>query len=363
MSTPPAAIQLAHSAVVQVATSESVGAGVVWLAQGGIVTSQQLVEQAPEVIVSGGQSFPPQLVPVLYTDEALDLALIALPQVSHSPKGMALPALAAATTPPAPGSTVWTAVPQPKAGQLTDTQHTFFDIDYLATDLPVNTAHIGSPLLDAEGCVLGLHVGLLQSAAPQQAGYALPLHYIEESLGLYRASGAQYATRCVNCRKVVTAAEATTQCPHCAAEIQQPHLVVPYTPEGVSVAIESLIERAGFNPAVTRRGPNSWALQRGSATITLSYYEPKGYITGDAFLCRLPTDEAAVARIYEFLMRQNYQSEGITFSVHEGDIVLSLVIYDQHLHNDIAHDLLQRLMQQADDYDNILVEQYGASWR
>lgn len=360
MSTPPAAIQLAHSAVVQVATSESVGAGVVWLAQGGIVTSQQLVDQAPEVIVSRGSEWPAQLVPVLYTDEALDLALIALP---HSPQGHECPILDWSATLPEVGSEVWAMARQPQAGRLIDRQHTFFDIDYLATDTPINTAYIGSPLLDAAGAVLGLHVGLLQTAAVQQAGYVLPTRYITESVGRYRAAQGRYATRCVNCRTVVTAAQATTQCPICKGDIQQPHLVAAYQPEGVSVAIETLIQRAGYNPNLTRRGPNSWSLQRGSATITLSYYEPKGYITGDAFLCKLPADAAAQARIYAFLMRQNYQSEGITFSIHEGDIVLSLIIYDQHLDNDIALELLSRLMQQADDYDNILVEEYGASWR
>lgn len=358
--TTPSAVQAAQRAVVQVATSESVGAGVVWLAYGGILTSQQLVDQAPQVIVSLGTEVPPQLVPVLYTDEALDLALVALP---HSPQGHAFPALQAATELPATGDTVWTLTRQPQAGHLTDRAHTFFGIDYLATDVPINTAYTGCPTLNASGALLGLHVGLLQSTAQQQAGYALPIHYVLSSLDRYRNAGTPYATRCVNCRTVLTPDQATTQCPTCEGHIQQPHLVAPYQPEGVNVAIEALIERVGHNPTLTRRGPNSWALQRGSATITLSYYEPKGYITGDAFLCRLPTDEVARARIYEFLMRQNYQSQGITFSIHEGDIVLSLVIYDQHLHNDIAHDLLARLMQQADDYDNILVEQYGASWR
>jgi len=39
------------------------------------------------------------------------------------------------------------------------------------------------------------------------------------------------------------------------------------------------------------------------------------------------------------------------------------MIYDRYLNEQTGHRLFQYLFQQADDFDNILVEQYGALWK
>jgi serine protease Do len=77
----------------------------------------------------------------------------------------------------------------------------------------------------------------------------------------------------------------------------------------------------------------------------------------------MPEDKETVNRIYEFLLRQNYLIKGLTFSIYEDDIVLSLIIYDRHLNNDTAVELLQNLLERADYYDNVLVEELGAIWK
>ena len=136
-----------------------------------------------------------------------------------------------------------------------------------------------------------------------------------------------------------------------------------YEAEGVSRTIEGLIEKIGHEAPLSRRGPNHWALIEGSATIYLSYYEPRGYILGDAFLCSLPENSKITEKIYQFLLQQNYLIKGLTFSINENDIVLSLIIYDRHLNTDTAIELLQTLLEGADYYDNVLVEQYGAVWK
>ena len=38
-------------------------------------------------------------------------------------------------------------------------------------------------------------------------------------------------------------------------------------------------------------------------------------------------------------------------------------MYDQYLNEEIANKLFARLFQAADDYDNILIEEYGAKWK
>ena len=82
---------------------------------------------------------------------------------------------------------------------------------------------------------------------------------------------------------------------------------------------------------------------------------------GDASLCLLPKEN--IKPLYEYLLKQNHEIEGLTFSIKENDIVLSLLIYDRYLNMDTGMKLFQHLFQKADDYDNILVEKYGAIWK
>jgi serine protease Do len=53
----------------------------------------------------------------------------------------------------------------------------------------------------------------------------------------------------------------------------------------------------------------------------------------------------------------------MTFSVHEQDIMLSLLIFDRYLNVDTGMKMLQTMFEKADYYDNILVEEYGAIWK
>ena len=82
---------------------------------------------------------------------------------------------------------------------------------------------------------------------------------------------------------------------------------------------------------------------------------------GDASLCSLPKEN--INPLYEYLLKQNYEIEGLTFSIKENDIVLSLLIYDRYLNMDTGMKLFKYLFEKADYYDNILVDKYGAIWK
>jgi serine protease Do len=55
--------------------------------------------------------------------------------------------------------------------------------------------------------------------------------------------------------------------------------------------------------------------------------------------------------------------ESVTLSVHEQDIILSLLIFDRYLDETTGMAKLRMLFEKADYYDNILVETYGANWK
>ena len=343
-------------AIVQIATPECTGRGTILAEEGFIVTSQHLVEGTPNVVISNNQ-ISAQLAKVVYTDEIYDIALIELPKVVLAGSVQLSKANFGVN------DTIIALEKEIKTGNITKEAHSFLDVEYIETNIQIDTDYNGSPLLNAKGEIIGIHSGLIQYGL-KDIGYALPSHYILKIIADYKKSASIEATRCRNCQNIVTptSIQNNNQCPNCQNEVELPSSIPAYRPQGVSRTIEELIQDIGHEPVLTRRGPKNWALIEGSATIYLAYYEPRGYIMGDAFLCQLP-DNQNLDKIYEFLLRQNYQMNGLTFSVNQKDIVLSLIIYDRHLNTDTAKELLQNLLERADYYDNVLVEEYGAVWK
>jgi serine protease Do len=132
------------------------------------------------------------------------------------------------------------------------------------------------------------------------------------------------------------------------------------TPSGVNATLEDIIRAADHDPLLARRGPSLWSIREGSATIQLAYHEDSGLVTGDAYLCRIP--EAAPARLYAYLLRENARLQQLSFSTYGRDIILSLLIYDRYLTVATALPRFEHLFARADYYDNVLVEEYGAGW-
>ena len=130
---------------------------------------------------------------------------------------------------------------------------------------------------------------------------------------------------------------------------------------GIGKTIEDILIESGYEPKLARRGPSFWEVWKGSAKISVSYYEPNGLIAGDAVLCDLPSNE--IAPVYEYLLRRNNEIEGLTLSVKGQEIVLSLIIFDRYLNTKTGIELFNRLFQTADNIDNVLVETYGCRWK
>ncbi len=42
--------------------------------------------------------------------------------------------------------------------------------------------------------------------------------------------------------------------------------------------------------------------------------------------------------------------------------MLSLLIYDQHMEDGVTLDLIKYLLEQSDEYDDILVDEFNAAW-
>ena len=353
-------IERYRNIVIQIATPYSTGTGFCLHEANLIITNEHVVRGNRRVVVDGGE-LDKQLVEVLYTDPKYDLAFLGIPDHIQVPEvdigdskrvteGDSVIAIGH------PFGLKYTAT----QGIVSNTMHAQNDVIYIQHDAALNPGNSGGPLLNKAGEVIGVNTFIMRDG--NNIGFSLPSAYLLKTIQEFKKEGGKSGVRCHSCANLVF--DHTVDkgyCPFCGAKVELPSDVEEYEAVGVAKTIEDMLEQVGQSVQLSRRGPNNWEIQEGSAKINISYYEKNGLITGDAYLCLLPKKN--IKDLYEYLLRQNYETESLTFSIKGQDIILSLLIYDRYLNVDTGLRLFRHLFEKADFYDNILVEQFGAFWK
>lgn len=357
-----AVIEKFKSAIVQLSTPYSKEGTGFYLAQYGlIVTNEHVVRDNREVVVTGKQIVR-QIVRVLFLDHKYDLAFL------EAPKGMTAPELSFADYASLQEGTQVIAVGHPFDMQFSFTRGVISklpsirsEMDYIVHDAALNHGNSGGPLINEAGQIVGINTFVIEDV--NGLGFALPVHFLQKGLDDYSSKKGQLAARCLSCASVIFETTSIVEfCPHCGASIVLPSTIKGYEPTGVPKTIEEILVQTGHEVRLARRGMNEWEIEQGSAKVKISYHEDSGLLMGDAYLCQLPKEK--LSNIYAYLLKENLKMHGLTFSVPSNgqDIMLSLLIYDRYLNVDTGVRLFQYLFEQADFYDNILVEQFGARW-
>ena len=346
--------------VFQVATPFSTGTGIHLPQHGLIVTNEHVVRDSASV-VAGREGVAEQLAPVVYLDPYYDLAFLRI-----DAGGQAEPIVLASHR-PASGEDV-TSIGQhfgehrrEATGKVTEEHHLRHGMDFFVHDAVQGGTQSGSGVYTTAGELLGVNMfDALEADAARSL--ALPSVTLQEILRDFERGGGRPATRCFECRQLTFEVKANPRgrCPNCGAEIILPGQLEDAEPTGVNATIEQIIRAGGHDPRLARRGPNLWKIRQGSATIQIAYHEESGLVTGDAYLCQLP--EAPSPDLFAYLLRENARTQQLSFSTYGRDIILSLLIYDRYLTVDTALPRFEYLFEQADAYDNILVDNYGAGW-
>lgn len=343
--------------IVQIATPQSTGTGFYLKKPNLIVTNNHVVEDNREVVIEG-DLFKKQIVKVLFFDPKHDLAFLAPPEEADLPEIELGEAMKMSQ-----GDQVG-AVGHPfglkyttHEGIVSNLQHTMNDIRYIQHSAAINPGNSGGPLFNQAGEVVGVNTFVIGNAT--SIGFALPSEYLAETILEFQKTESDDSARCVSCAKIISKATIENKyCPNCGTKVNLPSDAEIYAATGVGKTIEELIEKLGHNVPLSRRGLQMWEVRQGSAKIEISYHEKSGLISADAFLCQLP--KANIKPIYEYLLRQNSEMENISFSVHEQDIILTLLIYDRYLHRETCQQLFQRIFEKADHYDDILINEFEA---
>lgn len=350
-------IAIYQDILIQIATPYGTGTGFYLKDHHLIITNEHVIRGNFEVVIDA-KSMPKKLARVLFTDPRYDLAFLEVPHDLNKPT------VSLSKTKPRDGDAVM-AIGHPfgldytvTRGIVSKADRIHNEINYIQTDAPINPGNSGGPLVNGAGEIIGINTFIIQNS--NNLGFALPVNYLEEALRDFTEAGKnEIGTRCMSCMNIVfeTIME-DGYCPHCGVKVQLPSQVTPYSPVGISQKIEEILKRTKHDVRLARIGANSWEIEEGSAKIVISYNANSGFVVGDAYLCQLPKKD--IKPIYEFLLRENYTLNGLTLSISNQSIVLSLMIFDHYFNEQTGEKLLNFLLQKSDEYDDILEHQYGA---
>lgn len=353
-------IEIYKKSVIQIATPYSTGTGFYLAEFDLIVTNEHVVRDNNEVIIDG-DGLEKQLVQICFLDQKYDLAFLTPPK-QHN---MASVPLANSELDLSEGDEIL-AVGHPfglkytaTKGIISNSEHDDMGVIYVQHDAALNPGNSGGPLISSKGEIIGVNTFVVRNG--NNIGFSLPIQYLQDALVEFKKGKGVPAVRCNSCLHMVFENTVKGQyCQHCGSRIIMISQIEAYEPTGISRTIEGMLEEMGYDIPISRMGPSNWKIKRGSAIINIAYHEKSGLITGDAYLGKLPI--AKISDIYSYMLHQNYELGGLTFSVKGQDIILSLLIYDQYLNKETSKKLFDHLSEAADYHDNILVEKYGASW-
>ncbi len=351
-------IDLYRNVIIQISTPLGNGTGFYLKAFNVIVTNEHVVRGNAEVVING-QLFPNTVSKVLYTDPHFDLAML------EPPQAVDLPSVPLATSNKLKDGEKIVAIGHPYGLKFSATQGIVSKanrwqngINYIQIDAAINPGNSGGPLVNKEGEVTGINTFIIKGG--DNLGFAIPIEYLQKAIDDYKEFVGQLAQRCSSCSNILVAEELQDgYCPHCGYRISFP-AHSEYQTHGSAQLIEQIIRGIGKDVKLARRGHNMWEIEQGSATIRVTYVEQTGFILGDAHLVQLPRKN--IGELYHYLLKENYQLEGLFFSINSKHVVLSFIIYEKYFNKETALPVFKNLFDKADHYDDILVNEYGALW-
>lgn len=347
-------IDLYKNSIIQIATPWGTGTGFYLKDYQLIVTNRHVIDGAKEVVISG-KLFKKEISNVLYVDSVYDIAFIS------SPENVDFPEIKLNEKPEVFEGDKIMAIGHPYGLKFTATQgiiskaeRQWNGINYIQIDAAINPGNSGGPLIDKNNKIIGVNTFVISNG--QNLGFALPINYLQETYNDYKEFSGTFAIKCNSCSNIVT--QKTVQkeyCPHCGVKIgKEAFEEKKYIPSSAASKIEEIITKLNYDIRLARIGRNFWEIEEGTAKIHINFNPENRYLVAYAILCRLPKKN--IGEIYEFLLRENIELKGLSFSVVNQDIALSsMYIYDEDINIETGVELFKRLFKKSDYYDDLLI--------
>ena len=341
--------------IIQISTPYGSGSG--FVIDDVIITNSHVVSGLKEVVISA-KTLKRQKAAVIYDDQVVDLAFIALPQMSiDNPLTL--------STETVHDGDVAIAIGHPYGLKYSTTEGIVSkanrlegEVEYLQIDAAINPGNSGGPVLNVNGEVIGVNTFILLNT--QNLGFALPYYYVREALDSFKELNKQNIIRCFSCKNLIEEKSIKNDyCPRCGVKLDVAKLRrLGYQPSGIVALIEKILSALHIDVTIARESQRSWKFVEGSAHVHINFYE-NGIIMADALLCNMPQEN--IEAMYDYLLDKNDTLDYLQFSINENSIILSYLIIDSSLTFKEGKIGLERLKKAANQYDDILIEKFGAT--
>jgi serine protease Do len=353
-------IEQYQKAIIQIATASGTGTGFYIKEFDLIVTNDHVVGNNAEVTIAG-KAFDKAFSRVWYTDRKHDLAFL------EAPKNIELPEIRLGRYEEMKDGDQVVAIGHPYGLNYTATQGVISKVDrirdglkFIQIDAAINPGNSGGPLVNNKGEVIGVNSFIIRGG--DNLGFALPVSYLRDALQMYLPNKGKASTRCFSCDYLVTSSniDSGKYCPSCGTEVKL--LEIPEKEVelvGAAKTIEDTLKVLGKDVRLAREGANNWSVKEGSAKIKIVYNAENFFIAGDAYLCQMPSDVVKIKSLYQFLLQENYRTNGLVLSCVKQNIVLSCIMYDLDMNKETGAETFRNLFKKADHYDDFLKKEYG----
>jgi serine protease Do len=348
-----------HIGIVQITTPYSAGTGFILSDKKYIITNEHVIRDNKRVVVEG-HNIKRQSVEVIFFDELYDIAFLAPPiftEETNIKNDLSDNKIEIKIGEPifATGHPLGLKFSTTK-GIISSLNVEFSGIKYIQHDAALNPGNSGGPLYNVDGAVIGINTFIFKDG--HNIGIALPSKDLQKIISLYEEHYPNKAIKCSSCEFINHIfKKQNNYCINCGNQYTAYDEIEDYSAVGISKKIEDILKQLDYNPELCRRGQYQWEINKGSATISITYHEKSGYLIAESILCYLNTTN--LIEVYTYLLKQNYYNKEMSFSLKENNIILSTVIYDQYLKVDTGKKIFQRLLNNSDKYDSILEEYYN----
>ena len=343
------------NAIIQIATPFGIGTGFYLHDYKLIVTNLHLTSGLNEVVIKGNH-FPKTMASVIYRDHIYDLAFI------EAAESVLLAKLKLGNIDSINEGDSVTAIGQAFGSEFSATKSVIKKLrvnieakDFIQIEASINSQNNGGLLINEKNEIIGVNnFNMTEGKVP---GCALSVNHLKKTLEEYKPLLGKFALRCNSCSNIITDENIENYtCKKCGTKIEKEDFDgKKYSPPPGCEKIEEIIRKLNYEVPIARIGQNYWEIEEGSALICINYDAENKYIKAYAVLCKLPRNN--IGSIYEYLLKENNYLKGLSFSVLNQEILLSMMyISEEDLHVHSAIRLFKSLFNKADDYDDILIE-------
>lgn len=340
--------------IIQIMTPYGTGTG--FILGDLIVTNSHVVGGLKEVVISA-KKIKRCIAKVVYDDAYFDLAFISADfKIADNPLVLSTKGVENGDTTIAIGHPYglnYTAT----EGIVSKASRLYGELEYIQIDAAINPGNSGGPLLNISGEVIGVNTFIIQDS--NNLGFALPYFYVDEALKSYKALKLENILKCPSCKNLIDEKDIKNDyCPQCGIKLLVARLRRKgYNPTGSIKLLEDILNSLNINVTLARRSQAAWRTDYGTARVEINYYE-NGIIIGDSKLCVIPQEN--ISEIYDYLLEENKKFSYLQFSINENFIYLSYIIVDSSLTLKEGKEAFDRLLKNADKYDDILINKFNA---